>query len=615
MLHLIMVISTLVMTAVRVFGEFIQKALQDSGLYSVALVNDQEELFGLVRTGEIQTAILDMELESNPVELVNRLKEIDPELAIILFNDKKDVGRKNFKGSKSVITFRGVPRSSDLMNVLETITGDVEKKYEDIKEPEGTEISYPSRIIENHTSSISRQAPDWLGDVNDVAQILTRLTLESAAHATLITRNIELWAYAGHLSRLAAEELAQSLWHYWERGGGSDLAQFILLEATHQEYILYATGLGGEYVLGLAFEAAIPFSEMRMQASILAKKLTAPPNKRISVGEESYPTEVEFADEAVNALKGAIPSVGSKEDIILKEENGIGISDDWIDKDLTTRFSIPGIEGVGEVDLSKTSELRDSFDDYLDSESIEVLEEADEDATSILPEEEIGKGKKPSLTEILNGSFREERKESDSIKKFEPLVAEQSGWDDLAGFHLEPEISNIPDSASPSFSRKERSKAQGLQDPQKSVSFYPNKSELAYACVLLPRIPYHYLMGDLELCLKQWVKLHAVAFGWRLEQLVIKRDYLHWVGILSPDLAPGKMVKDLRNYSSEYIYNDYPRFVRDNPSGDFWAPGSLIINHSGILSEQVINNYQHKTREWQGIKKDQWDNLEDKSPT
>ena len=42
---------------------------------------------------------------------------------------------------------------------------------------------------------------------------------------------------------------------------------------------LYATGLGGDYVLALAFEIETPFSEMRTEAGDLARRLKSPPRE------------------------------------------------------------------------------------------------------------------------------------------------------------------------------------------------------------------------------------------------------------------------------------------------------------------------------------------------
>ena len=109
--------------------------------------------------------------------------------------------------------------------------------------------------------------PEWLSDVNVAAQHLARLSLESSAQASLITKESEIWAYAGELPQPAAEELARTVSEHFEDGGGSDLAKFVKLEETDSEYMLYATGLGGEFVLATVFDAEMPFSKIRAQAS------------------------------------------------------------------------------------------------------------------------------------------------------------------------------------------------------------------------------------------------------------------------------------------------------------------------------------------------------------
>lgn len=605
MLHLIMVISTLVMTAVRVFGEFIQKALQDSGLYSVTLVEDPMELINLVQAGGVQAAILDMELKPDPIELVTQLIGIDPELIIILFNDKDKESEKEFSASNLVISYEGVLRASDLMDALEALIIDhveIDGNYseqEDVKK-----ISFPSRIMKDRLSSISPQAPDWLGDVNDVAQILTRLTLESAAHAALITKNIELWAYAGHLSRPAAEELAQSLWHYWSRGRGSDLAQFILLEATHREYILYATGLGGEYVLGLAFEAAIPFSEMRLQASILAKKLTNYPNEFSQVdGDSPLPIGESFKD-TVNDIKGIISSPKRKKENILTEEVVSKIPDDWLHEELHDDAEIMDTDKVTKIDSVATAKNRDGFNDYLgysESQSAErrKIETRDSEGESPSEDETGDRQESPILDD----------KDRDTNIDSEAQVLEGSEWENGSKLHFKPDEIGQTADKSPGWSGDGERIEQALPEFLKVNSIYMGIEELPYACVLLPRIPHHTLDGDLKLFLERWISLHAIAFGWRLEHLVIKPESFHWVGILSSHLAPGVMVKELRERSSNDIFNEFPRLAQENPSGDFWAIGSLIINDRQTLPDQLVKEYEKKTRIWQGITKKRQDEV------
>jgi hypothetical protein len=109
--------------------------------------------------------------------------------------------------------------------------------------------------------------------VTKAAQHLTRLTLESAAQAALITRGNAMWAYAGGLSQDAANEIAVTVTRRWEGQKGSDLLRFIRLEATRAEHMLYATRLADDVVLALVFDAETPFSTIRSQAGKLADSL------------------------------------------------------------------------------------------------------------------------------------------------------------------------------------------------------------------------------------------------------------------------------------------------------------------------------------------------------
>src|SRR5512143_2256305 len=72
----------------------------------------------------------------------------------------------------------------------------------------------------------------WLSDVNTAAQHLTRLTLESSSQAALITRDNEVWAYAGELSKPSAQEVAAVMARNWDSETDGDLLRFARLEST-----------------------------------------------------------------------------------------------------------------------------------------------------------------------------------------------------------------------------------------------------------------------------------------------------------------------------------------------------------------------------------------------
>jgi len=78
---------------------------------------------------------------------------------------------------------------------------------------------------------------------------------------------------------------------------------------------------------------------------------------------------------------------------------------------------------------------------------------------------------------------------------------------------------------------------------------------------------------------------------------------LQWVVSVPPTTSPGQLMRIKRQRTSEKIFDEFPRFTRENPSGDFWAPGYLILGGSQPPQIQVIKEFIAQTRQRQGIYK------------
>ena len=128
----------------------------------------------------------------------------------------------------------------------------------------------------------------------------------------------------------------------------------------------------------------------------------------------------------------------------------------------------------------------------------------------------------------------------------------------------------------------------------------PTLHNLTYASVLVPRLPQHHLVGDLATFLTRWVTQISVAFGWRLEHLAIRPDYLNWIAVVPPNSSPGMMVHNVRQESSKHIFSQFPQMERDNPSGEFWASGYLIVNGRDPFSRQMVQEFIGSIRTRQG---------------
>lgn len=126
-------------------------------------------------------------------------------------------------------------------------------------------------------------------------------------------------------------------------------------------------------------------------------------------------------------------------------------------------------------------------------------------------------------------------------------------------------------------------------------------TELAYACLLIPRFNDHYLTGDITKDLVKWVKDVCISYGWRLDAITIRPGYLQWIMTVPFTENPARFMKVLRQQTSQKIFEDYPRFKRKNVSLDFWAPGFSVVLGSSPQSPEEINSFILQIRRQQGI--------------
>ena len=128
----------------------------------------------------------------------------------------------------------------------------------------------------------------------------------------------------------------------------------------------------------------------------------------------------------------------------------------------------------------------------------------------------------------------------------------------------------------------------------------PGLYHLDYACLLVPRFSSHYLTGDLAVHLGEWLPNTCIAFGWRLEFMAVRPEYMQWVVSVPPNTSPGYLMRIMRQQTSEKIFAEFPRMKKENPSGDFWAPGYLIMGGIQPHPQQLVKDYIKQTRQRQG---------------
>lgn len=128
-----------------------------------------------------------------------------------------------------------------------------------------------------------------------------------------------------------------------------------------------------------------------------------------------------------------------------------------------------------------------------------------------------------------------------------------------------------------------------------------NERDLAYSCLLIPRFSDHYLAGDITYNLPVWLNEICISFGWRLESMIIRPGYLQWVLTVPASSNPARVMRLVRQNTSQKILSEFPRYKQQNLSGDFWAPGYSVISGTTPQSSEAISNFIQLTRKQQGI--------------
>jgi REP element-mobilizing transposase RayT len=559
--------SLLVVTPSPSFGEQIRQPLEETGSYRVHVVNSKAA--AIVRADEESCglAFLDLDLgETWVIEVGESLRTIIPNIKLFIL-----AGDETPPAFDSIRPWTLIRKPFQLPEVLQT-------------------IGAPADVVSG-LSSASAATRDllWLSDVNKAAQHLTRLTLESSSQAALITRSNVLWAYAGQLSQAAAQEVAKVLSRTWDSIKSGDLLRFVRLESTKAEHMLYATQLGEGMLLAMVFDAETPFSTIRSQAGQLAT----------SLAEGETPEEPALPQE--KELEAAAPPMAEMED----EEDGMelpSISEILKDIPIPDPHVLPASHRVDVAPSipSETSRTVLKATTVRKEPAGALGQHADPDATrpSIFSRESSApmRLREDSAPSNLRTNMASSTNSLDETVVSKPAVRPETPV-------RVPLPGELDETRQQTQTRAELPSSDLNVGPIVMEPISAGVYHLAYACLLVPRMASHYLTGDMADKVSEWLPIICVAFGWRLEYLAVRPEYLQWVANVPPATSPGYLMRVMRQQISDKIFASFPRLKRDNPSGDFWAPGYLIMGGTQPHPPQLVKDYIKQIRQRQGIEK------------
>lgn len=522
-----MTASLLLVTADVRFSNVLRQTVEHES-YRLHVVKGKGEAVVKIDEENCSLVLLDLDLGERVVTDIGRaLRTVNPTIKLILFSDADTPPALD--ELRPWVLLRKPYNLPELLNMLKDNNPSTPR---------------PARATETSPAvHINKDELAWLQDVTKAAQHLTRLTLESSAQAALITRNNNLWAYAGQLSQNAAKELAVTVTRHWDGQKGSDLLRFVRLEATKAEHMLYATRLADDVVLALVFDAETPFSTIRMQAGQLVNSLST----------QAEAVETPPAKQKQPPAKIDASTSYDDDDSDLSIPN---ISD--ILNDIPS--PMPGMIPLNPEEQSGTRQSKPRSKRYsresspaMRMENEQTVEHVVEDLDATAPSKSQRRPETP-VRRPAPGELDETRPHSIT---------------EVAGRVMMEPIS-------------------------------PGLYNLTYACLLVPRFTSHYLTGDISDRISEWVPQICIAFGWRLEYLAVRPEYVQWVLNVPPATSPGYLMRIMRQQTSEKIFTEFSRVKKENPSGDFWAPGYLIMGGTQPHPPQLVKDYIKQTRSRQG---------------
>jgi REP element-mobilizing transposase RayT len=533
----------LVVTSSSELGDTIRRTLEETDLYRIHVVNNKSS--AIARADDVGTplAILDFSLNENWVrEIGIALRTIRHGINLIILCDD-NITPPVFDELRPWILVRKPFKMSNFMIA----------------------ISKPQI-----TSSIPQTGADnllpWLSDATKAAQHLTRLTLESSAQAALITRKNDLWAYAGSLSQQAAKEVAQTVTRNWDGQKGSDLLRFIRLESTKAEHMLYATRLAADTVLALVFDAETPFSTIRSQAGQLV-------------------TDLGNANSEPQKSNNPVPAVNQTTDLpvnMMDENDFLGVPPI---ADILTNIPTPNPKPATSRNFGKAPK-KEKFDPN------------ETRISTPLSNASVFKREATSSVRMNNTPITNQNQGSEATTQPQTIFDEVE-----VTAPSRPKQRPETPVAKPAPGETDVTRESPATEAAHKLVLEPLSAglyHLTYACLLVPRLSSHYITGDLSEKIDVWLPNICIAFGWRLEYLSVRPEYLQWVVNVQPNTSPGYVMRIIRQQTSEKIFNEFSRFQKENPSGDFWASGYLIMGGSQPHPQQLVRDYIHQIRQRQG---------------
>jgi CheY-like chemotaxis protein/REP element-mobilizing transposase RayT len=571
--------NILVATPQTAFGELLRLSLEESGRYRVRLVSTGREALSSAEQMLFALAIVDAALGGPPFTyVVQGLRKRLPSLPLLIIPTHAD---DPFPEAAAVDAAGWVSQPFYAPGLLEKIAELTQE---------------PPAPVPSTEPSPAQPGPTALPDASLATRHLEQFLQDSTAPGVLVVRMRQPWASAGELNQEALNEVANLLSRYTESNEGVGLARYVHLKSDGGEYLIYATPLNANLVLALVYQISTPLTIIRTQAARLAQSLRQALPAVVLMAGPAPTIAPPAAPVLATVLPTSIPN--GPDDDSDDEDDGGGMEAEAVRlADLLSAMPQPNPDpdssaGGGDWVQTppETSAPESSF--LFPWERQSPAEPAGEQ-----PEEPARPQTSPTpASEPLPTVRAAQPAAIEVTRPAETAVLRSTAQTTALPIAPDRPIIFPPAPPSPALEQTRPSGGRGAQAlPSLDTPTQPMPAP-SYTCVLVPKLPEHQLVEPLSGQLGDWLPHLCQAYGWRMDGLAIQPDYLQWSVQVAPSSSPGNMIRLVRQQTSRWIFAQYPHLELDNSSGDFWAPGYLIISGNQPSSYPLVQDFIHQAR-------------------
>lgn len=549
-----MAYSILVATAHTPFGELIRLSLEETRRYRVQVVGSGSATEQQLNVNAYTLAIVDADLQDLPFALLTQ--QAQQGLKLFGVPPSEGIASETFTALPWSGTLARPFYLPDLLDLVAQAVEDAPAAPDPLPVWSDPVAQPPAAAQPTEAAPEGKTALP----VNSSDSAFANLLEKTNALAGLWMARGRGAYQAGPAAADVARELTEQLQSYWQKGERGEVVRFVRLPIDDGDCQLYLITLEGDQVLGMVFSAKTPFSKVRNQVGKLIQDLA----QRTSKGEGPAPVK---------------PSPTAEEDRWYVEESA---------EPLNGKSRPP--KPIEEAEMEPLGELDDALEAQLQNLDLEALLGSIPD-----PDPQNGEADRfwdPDQAQPTVPSWAQP--ESQQPEVTQPVQTETTE----GRFVMSEEGEEGPAELAPAGD------TQVLTPPTSLNQLDPASagvSQIYYTCVLIPRLPQHYLTREIGDRVGQWVQQLCLAFGWRLEGIAIRPEYLQWMVQVAPSVSPANVVKVIRQRTSHYLFNAFERIRDENPSDDFWASGYLIISGAQPPAAKLLREFIVETRRRQGI--------------